>query len=149
MSNIDLLKQELVSLDRRSPDFVLAFDELIEQYDCLGHPEIISLLLSYLPEGDDNDDVLFSILHVIESFDDTIYIYKILENIHFLANNRLYSAVVIHVRIVNSEQTFAVYRKAAANISESQKKSVRVVLKELLKRSTRFSDKVKLVEDIL
>lgn len=103
MKNIHSLISDLKSIDTDSHENAAAFEELLEKVVSLKLSDSIGPLLGLLRDNAQHDELMFSIIHGIEIFDDQIYISQILRSAHAIHLESPRWASIIFMRILNSE----------------------------------------------
>lgn len=104
-------------------------EALLEQIIGLNDPNCIELLIPLLNDNFKYDEYMFSIIHAIEKFEDSIYVEKLLTCIPDFINKSPRWASIIHVRILNSNETLIAYIK---QIRETATPVQRDTIKRLL-----------------
>ncbi|MEJ7659555.1 MAG: Imm30 family immunity protein [Hymenobacter sp.] len=69
---------------------VTVFEETLHEISLFNDPAAIIPLLNLLDDSAESDDIMFDIIHYIESFDDTLYVSIIINSA-----NEIYIRVVI------------------------------------------------------
>jgi len=81
---------------------------------------------------------MFSIINVIERFDDNTYVHSILNEIVSFYNQSPRWARILHMRILNSPATLAAYANLLGTLSTSQRRVVSEILEDIRSRNRRF-----------
>jgi hypothetical protein len=121
--------------------YVQSFDGILQQIAALNDPMCIPLLLPFFGDDAEYDEMLFTIIHTIEAFDDDVYVQKILDSLPSLLAKAPRWATVIHMRILNSPSAFAAYAGRVRNLSQEQRGSVRRVLELVRLENPRCDDR--------
>ncbi|MFM8581362.1 MAG: Imm30 family immunity protein, partial [Planctomycetaceae bacterium] len=75
----------------------------------LNNHDCIAKLLPLFDDDTEHDEAMFSIINVIERFDDNTYVHSILNEIVSFYNQSPRWARILHMRILNSPATLAAY----------------------------------------
>jgi hypothetical protein len=134
----DLIAQLGDEIRDRRDNYVQRSEDILGQIAGFHDPSSIGLLLPLLDDHAEYDELMFSIIHAIESFDDDIYVREILQQLPgFLAKSPRW-ATVIHMRILNSPQTLAAYSAAIKTLSGPEKHAVHDVLNAVCRKNAKF-----------
>ncbi|MBN1514212.1 MAG: hypothetical protein JXB13_19505 [Phycisphaerae bacterium] len=128
-------------VQRPRAGYVQSFDGILRQVAALNDPTCIPLLLPFLEDDAEYDEMMFAIIHTIEAFDDDIYVQKILDSLPGLLAKAPRWAAVIHMRILNSPGALATYTGRVGNLSQGQRGSVRRVLELVRLENPRYDDR--------
>jgi hypothetical protein len=138
----DLIAQLANEIQDRRDNYVQRSEKLLGQIAGLHDPSSIGLLLPILDDHAEYDELMFSIIHAIESFDDNVYVREILRDLpEFLAKSPQW-ATILHMRILNSPQTLAAYGSAIKTLSDREKQAVHDVLNLVRRKNTKFEASV-------
>lgn len=121
------------------------FEELLSELASTKNPEIIPGLLVFFDDGCDFPEVMFSIIHTIEIFDDAKYIEKLLVTLPEVWKRSPYWVKVIHFRILNSKNTMEEYAKQIKKINAELKEVVREVIYKIGTDSQKFKERCDLI----
>ncbi|MEO0475926.1 MAG: Imm30 family immunity protein [Planctomycetota bacterium] len=105
MSSLDSLFVELrEELDRLPSEHGgAAFDRVLDTIAKSEDPQIIGRLCGFFVDDQPGDEVLWSVLHVIEHFDGPVYIKELLRASPSLAERSHEWATRLFIRVLNSE----------------------------------------------
>src|SRR5262245_37190509 len=84
------------------PIQVERFEATLGQIAGLNDPQAIALLIPFFDDKAKFSEVMFSIIHTLEAFDDEIYTREIIKSLAGLWARSPYWATVIHFRILNN-----------------------------------------------
>ena len=132
---------ELQVVDLDEPGGVQLFEEILGEIFALRLPESIIPLLGFLHDDAQYDELMFSIIHGIEIFPDEIYICEILRGVRFLYERSPRWALIIFMRIINSESTRMELVKQVFDASFDVKNVVKLLMKEINARRPEFLSK--------
>lgn len=134
----DLIVELSDELRGHRANYVQRCEEILGRIAGLRDPSFIGLLLPLLDDRAEYDELMFSIIHTLESFDDATYVGRILEHLpEFLAKSPRF-AKIVHMRILNSSQASLAYRSAVKKLSDQEKDAARVVLGAVRRSNARF-----------
>jgi hypothetical protein len=98
-----------------------------------------------LDDTSEYDELMFSVIHAVERFDDEIYVSALLENLtDFYARSPRW-AVIVHMRILNSPATMATYAKQLTFLPRDRRQVVRDVLEAVRLKNGKFEAKCNLL----
>lgn len=117
------------------------FEEVLSELASTKNPEIIPGLLAFFDDGCDFPEVMFSIIHTIEIFDDAKYVEKLLVTLPEVWKRSPYWVKVIHFRILNSKDTMDEYAKQVRKINDELKEIVREVISKIGTDSPKFKER--------
>ncbi len=134
----DLIVKMQSELNYHGDGYVQRFEDILGQVAALNDPACIAELLPLLDDDADHDEMMFSIIHTIERFDDATYVRSIVDHLGavFAASPRW--AVIVHMRIVNSPPAFAAYADYIKTLPKEKRDVVRKVLEALRKKNAKF-----------
>jgi hypothetical protein len=139
---LDALMKELEEVRRRkSSDYVREFEELLARIAALQDPQSIPALVALLEDDAEYDEVMFSIVHTIEAFDDSTYVDQVIASLPGLNRTAPRWSAIIHKRVLNSSETMAAYGRRAKEASPVERGAIRKVLTEVAKTPV-FRDRV-------
>lgn len=145
---------ELISKLRNYQDFhvnknILKFEEVLHDLSATNDPEIIPLLLSFFDDECEFPEVMFSIIHTIEIFDDAQYVSQLLVALEEVWSRSPYWVKVIHFRILNSKSTKEEYIKQVKELDSKHKIIVKAVLSKIGTESPKFKERCDLILSII
>ena len=121
------------------------FEEVLSELASTKNPEIIPWLLTFFDDGCDFPEVMFSIIHTIEIFDDAKYVEKLLVALPEIWKRSPYWVKVLHFRILNSKETMEEYAKQISKINADLKEVVREVISKIGNDSPKFKERCDLI----
>lgn len=91
-------------IDSYNENMLNEFEDLLFNIHSSGNPEIISKLINLMKDSFEFDELMFSIIHTIENFEDKIYVVEVLKTLpqSIEKNPRWFS--IIMMRIINSKE---------------------------------------------
>ncbi len=134
----DLIVELAGVLKNRDDDYVQRVENILGQISSLDDQDCIRLLLPFLDDNAEYDEMIFSIVHTIEQFDDDTYINELLTNISSLFSKSPRWTIILHMRILNSQTALDAYEARIKTLSDQQKPVVLDVLNALRKKNAKF-----------
>lgn len=141
--SINKLNNLISSLKRleKNPDnhsYFEDFENIISQIGVLNDSKSISLLVPFLDDESKEHNLMNSIIHTIEIFDDDVYIEEILKICPYLYKHSPGWTSIIFMRILNSEKCKTELIKQLRKSSSIVKESVKSIMEEINKASPEF-----------
>jgi hypothetical protein len=115
-------------------DIVSDFEKTLAEIAKASDPEIIGQLLTLLDDGTEYDELMFSIIHTIERFNDEDYVAQIIEALPMAWKKSPKWIQVIHVRIMNSQATLSSYMSTIKHASEETRQVAHIVFETIADR---------------
>ena len=134
----ELVRRLANVLQDRSPGYVQLFETVLAQIAGLNDPACIGLLLPFFDDNEQHSEMMFSIVHTIEMFEDETYVREITKHLDSFWTRSPKWAVTVHMRILNSPTTLATYTAQINSLSKAQRQTVRQVLEAVRRKDTRF-----------
>jgi len=148
--NLNELINELRKFkEHQNKESLVQVEDLLSAIASLHDPEHIPFLVSLLEDDDSQDDIMFLIVHVIEAFDDDIYINKIIPVLPELWVKSPRWAKILHMRILNSPATMKSYEERLMLATEQQKYYAKCILNGVVEWRPEFRNRVKSIIDQL
>lgn len=141
MKSLPQLISELRSLDPDRSENVPAFESLWADVVALRTPESITPLLSLFHDNAQHDEVMFSIIHGLEIFDDPTYIEHVLRGAPSLCEQSPRWASILFMRMLNSEPTRLELVRQLRNAASDTKASIKSLMEKINARSPQFLPK--------
>lgn len=132
---ISSLEIELKKLNHGQPN---SFDSLLEQISLMHDPKCISKLLPLFVDDADYDEIIFSLVHTIENYEDDVYVREIIKHLKDFYEKSPHWAIIIHMRIVNSPESLAAYERRLKFVSSDEREVVRKVLVAVSDEDSQF-----------
>jgi len=133
-------KLELVNANR-GPSFVRDFESVLAEIAALKSPEIIAALIPFFEDNAPFDELMFSIMHTIEGFEDSTYVAGMLAVLPRFWESAPRWTSIVFMRMLNSEPTrlelVRQVRKAPPNVREV----VRTMMEQVNARKVQFMAK--------
>lgn len=135
----DLISKMRNELTYNGDGYALRFEDTLGQVAALNDPACIAALLPMLDDDTDHDEIMFSIIHTIERFDDATYVKSIVDHLGSFFSVSPRWAVIVHMRILNSPPTFAAYADYIKGLPIDTRNTVRRVLEAVRQKNARFN----------
>ena len=143
---LDALLKELEGVrKRRSSDYVREFEELLARIAGLQDPKSIPALLAFFEDDAEYDELMFSIVHTIEAFDDSTYVDQVIASLPRLGRSAPRWAGILHKRVLNSPETLAAYTRRAEKASPVERAAIGEILTDIAKTTPAFKDRVEVL----
>lgn len=139
--NTDLIFEIEHELKGRKEEYVRRIERSIAQLVVANDTESIILLLQFLDDESEFDELMFSIIHAVEKLQDEQFIDVIIAKIGSIFSTSPRWATVILMRILNSPSSMAVLSRKIENISEENWQSIRAVIVAVRNRHSRFDER--------
>lgn len=117
-------------LHEQPENLVARFEDTLAGVAALADPASIGPLVALLDDAVD-DELMFSVVHTIEVFDDPIYVQEVLASLPELWRRAPRWAVILHIRIINSAPTFAAYQSQLDRLGDDGRSALKGVLEAL------------------
>lgn len=124
-----------------APGYVARMEGILAQLAATDDPQIVGRLVPFFDDDAEYDELMFSIVHLIEHFSDDVYLRAILERLpSFVARSPRWAAI-IHIRILNSPAALTNYTALIEGCSAETIRAVRQVLEDVRRRGLRFAER--------
>lgn len=117
------------------------FEATLNQIAELNDPQCIGFLIPFFNDDCDFDEVMFSIIHVIESFTHETFVREILKALPVFWKHSPFWATIIHLRILNTPSALAIYRDQLKKADASVQQASRKLLTEIRDTKTDFAER--------
>ncbi len=105
MKSLHELLSELRAVDQNAPGYAVAFENVLAKIIALRSPNVVLPLLLFFGDQSPYDEVMFSIIHGIEVFEDQTYVEQVLRGaVAFCAKSPRWASIVF-MRMLNAEPT--------------------------------------------
>lgn len=142
-SELDQLIDSLKSVPRdRTPASFAQFEDILGRIAALDDPDCIGPLVLLLDDDESIDELMFSIVHTIEVFEDTVYVDRLFQALPALARRSPRWGRILHMRILNSEPTRTAYVERYQRGEPNEKAAARDVLTSVCECRPEFADRV-------
>lgn len=141
--------KHIIVHSKSDEQLVSNFENKLHEIHLTESPEMIGSLVALMDDKFEFDELMFSIIHTIESFEDSVYVKEIIKSIPNFVLDSPRWASIIHMRIVNSESTLAKYIEEIQNAPENSRKILNLLLKSMAKRGKDVELKVQPLLSVL
>lgn len=116
------------------------YDATLGEIAELHDSRCIELLLPFFDDQCRFPEMMFSIIHTIERFDDQTYVGELIKSLPNFIEQSPYWAKILHFRIINSAPCFEVYKYQLSKAPEDTKSSAKILFTDLQQKNANFSD---------
>jgi hypothetical protein len=145
MKTLNALLLDLSVLDQSSSDYFSEFEKILSQIIALKNADSIAPLIASLDDQSPFDELMFSIIHGIESFDNTIYIKALLKKVSVFCETSPRWASIVFMRILNSETARLELVRQLRSAEQPVKISIKLLMEKINARDVRFLAKTTVV----
>ena len=144
MTEISKLTKDLIDISNTpdADDFVDNFEDKLSEFLELNTPNIIGSLLPFFDDNSEYDELMFSIIHTIEVFEDEIYVKQIINNLRDFCLESPKWASIVHMRILNSDSTLNSYIANLKIATQDNLDVLELLLKSMAKQGEDIKEKV-------
>jgi len=122
-----------------APGWAVAFDEGVRTIIEKAGSSAIPRLLFLLNDESNNHEVMFSVVHGVESFDDDLYIAKLVACTPLLLDKSPYWLSVLYMRVLNSDRSRAALRSA---VGPDTRSTIASILGLIVAKRPSFCDQI-------
>jgi hypothetical protein len=141
MKTLRELIKELQHLDPDLPGNVADFEALLAEVVALRTPESIAPLLGLFRDDAQHDELMFSIIHAIEVYDDHDYVDQILRGSTAFCSHSPRWASIVFMRMLNCEPTRLELVRQLRDAEPDVKAAVKALMEKINARSVQFLPK--------
>jgi hypothetical protein len=141
MKTLPELIEELQAVDPDLPGNAAPFEALLAEVVALRMPEAIGPLLGLFRDNSQYDELMFSIIHGVEVFDDQTYVTEILRGASLLCSKSPRWASIIFMRMLNSEPTRLALVRQLRDAEPAVKATVKSLVEKINAHSVQFLPK--------
>lgn len=143
------LEQMIAALESASNNWDMVsfaeFENILGKIGAVNDPACIRPLVLLFEDDASLDELMFSIVHTIEMFDDRVYVEAIFNSLPELARRSPRWAKILHMRILNSDPARLAYRNRFLHATLDERAAARTVLDGVRKWRPEFTDRVNAV----
>lgn len=126
IEKVSLLKEKL------EQQLIDEAERVLSEISEIENPSIIELLVPLFNDEYPYDEIMYSIVHAIECFEDEVYAERILRTIPDFIYHSPRWASIVHIRILNSDTTRLLYiKECSMNASDEQKMALKKLLTKI------------------
>ena len=145
---IENLKE--VAQNQSSDSYVADFEDVLVEIHDLHDADSIPLLIDLSEDDCEYDELMFSIIHTIEDFNDEVYAKKVLEKLEDFYRDAPRWTSIVHMRILNSSPTLAAYiNELKVSANKRQVEVLRTMLEEIGARGADLKAKTTPLLDVV
>lgn len=144
--HINDLKQ-ILSLKQK--DYVFQAEESLARIAAINDPSVIDPLFLLLDDSAEYDELMYSIVHTVEQWDDKTYVAALLRSADALLQRAPQWSQILHIRVLNSPGTLNEYCILLDSATDSQRATVRAIYESIAKNWTDLADRVTPIIDRL
>ncbi len=142
----ELINDLKLILTQSDSDLVIKFENKLEEIYLTNDSAIISELVKVMDDTFEFDELMFSIIHTIESFEDNVYVKEIISSTPYFILKSPRWASIVYMRIINSPETLKSYINEVKKTSNENKEIIKILLTSMANRG----DVIKMkVDDLL
>jgi hypothetical protein len=141
MKSLPELIAELHRTDPNRSENVPPFEALLAEVAALRTPESIMPMLGLFRDDALYEEVMFSIIHCVEMFDDSTYVKHIIQGAQNLCEKSPRWASILFMRILNSEPTRLELVKQLRSATIEAKAAIKDLVEKMNARSVQFLPK--------
>ena len=140
MSDLESLVAELKSVDQRHDNdrYASDFEAVLAKFVELRSSTIIEPLIDFFDDDSPFDEVMFSIIHTIEVFEDEAYVRALLEKAASFCETSPRWASIVFMRALNSKATQHELVRQLRNADDATKAAVRKLMEKINARGVQF-----------
>lgn len=139
MKTLDTLLADLKRIDGTCGSTHAAdFDNVLAQIATLKTANSIDILVEFLDDKSSYDELMFSIVHLIETFPDDIYISRLLQKTLSFCSHAPRWASIVFMRILNSDSSRIELVRQLRNSDEQTKTAIKNLMQKINGRDVRF-----------
>jgi hypothetical protein len=132
---------ELRAVDLSRSDGVVRFESLLADIIAHRNPDAIPLLLPLFDDHAPYNEVMFSIIHGIEVFEDKVYVDQVLRGaVDFCIHSPRWASIVF-MRMLNSESTRLALVRELRSANTEVKAAVKTLMEKINARGVQFIPK--------
>ena len=141
MKTLPELISELRGIDPDKLENVGAFEGRLADVLALRTPDSILPLLGLFRDNTQHDELMFSIIHGLEVFEDRTYVGQILRGAPILCKESPRWASIIFMRVLNSEPAHLELVRQLPNAEPEAKAAIKALMEKINARSVQFLPK--------
>lgn len=138
MKPLNVLIAELRSIDQSSPTYAADFERILTEIMALKSAEVIVPLLSCLDDRAPYDEVMFSIIHGIETYEDKVYVAHLLQRSEDLCGKAPRWASILFMRVLNAESSRHELVRQLRDKEQGIKLTIKALMEKINARGVQF-----------
>lgn len=141
MKELNTLIAELNDVEYSDPDYASRFESILTEVVELRNPQVIVPLLEFLDDEAPYDEVMFSIIHGVEIFDDTTYVDQVLLGASDLCTRAPRWASILFMRLLNAESSRHELVRQVRKADAGTKSEIKSLMEKINARGVQFMAK--------
>jgi hypothetical protein len=133
-------KLKLVNANRGS-GYVRAFESVLAEIAAESRPDVIAELIPFFEDDAPSEEVMFSIIHTLERFDDSTYVTGVLAVLLEFWDSAPRWTLIVFMRMLNSEPTRLELIRQVQMASPNIKRVVSAVVEQINAHKVEFIPK--------
>jgi len=129
-------------VDAKNDFYVHHAEELLEEIASLHNARCISRLMPFFDDGEHYEELMFAIIHTMESFDAMEYVAQVIDYLPEFAKRAPKWCAIVHVRILNSTYFSEAYAESIARVSLSKRELLRMLLVDLMETRPHVKERI-------
>lgn len=125
----------------QSDDIASRFESVLADIASLNDPTCIVLLSSFFDDNAEFDELMFSIVHTIENFDDATYASELVKAAPRLCEKSPRWASIVFMRVLNSPTSTEALVDSLRNGTDEQREAVHSLMRKINDVSAEFIEK--------
>lgn len=134
----DLVVQMQNELRTHGDRYVQRFEDILGQVAALNDPDCIGQVLPLFDDDAEYDEMMFSIIHIIERFDDATYVKEIVDHLGSFFDQSPRWAVIVLMRILNSASTKDAFADYITSLPADKRQTVRKAVEAVRRKNIKF-----------
>ena len=130
-------------------DFVARFENVLADIAAMNDRTCVVLLCAFFDDDAEFDELMFSIIHTIENFDDATYASELVKAAPRLCERAPRWASIVFMRVLNSQTSTAALVDALRNGTDEQRESIHSLMRKINDVSAEFIEKTQPVLEVL
>ena len=141
--------EDIKALDVNDSAYIEEYEILLSRIADINIPVVIEHLIPLFDDEFEYDEIMYSIIHIIEGYNDIEYCSHLLKTLPSFIYKSPRWASVVHMRIMNSKETLEEYIKVCQKASLEQKRSIKLLLEFINKEDLSFFSKTTPLLEVL
>ena len=143
MKTIDQICEalELIMKVPRSDNYVQEFEHALSESIDFSNPEIIGVLINFLDDAEDYPELMYSIIHSVEVFEDKVYIGELLKTAAKLCTRSPKWASIVFMRVLNSDSCKRELIRQVRLCDADTKSAIKRLMEDINQVDTSFLEK--------
>ena len=141
-TSVSSLVQDLQkTLNERQNNYVAEAERILERIVRLNDPSSIGKLIGCFSDTEPYDELMFSIVHSIEAFDDKTYVKALVNSLPDFIQKAPRWCSIVHMRVINSTTALPAYINEIQNSEDDTKNMLRRMIVQMGARGAQIAKK--------